>query len=204
MDYTQHGLPGAEGAGHAMSQSGCGCSTHPGTTPSPFPPSPMMPGPSAHSGGFGGSTGGAPGMSGPTHGGSHQGSAGHTGFAPGSHQPGGGAAGHADPGAAGSPYMHHPPLHEAYHYGYYPHGAAPQYPVPNSEGYSVLGLNLSDGNFWKGALIGAGLALLITNETVQRTLMKAVAKAYSAAQEGVGEIKEMFEDAQAELRKPGE
>lgn len=100
--------------------------------------------------------------------------------------------------------MHHPPLHEAYRYGYYPQSAVPQYTEPDTGGYSIFGLNLSDGSFWKGALVGAALTLLVTNETVQRAIMMGVAKAYSTAQEGVGELKEMFEDAQAELKKPAE
>lgn len=200
MDYTQYGNPGTQATGPTAGQSGCGCSTSTGPTPSPFPPSPMMPGPSMQSGGFGGAPGTSASM-GPTQGGPHQAPAGHTGCGGGSPQPGGG---YAHPGTFQSAYMHHPPLHEANHYGYYPHGADPQYAAPGGEGYSFLGLNLSDGNFWKGALVGAAITLLITNETVQRTIMMGVAKAYSAAQDGMGEMKEMFEDAQAEIRKPKE
>lgn len=201
MDYTQYGNQGTQATGPATGQSGCGCSTSGGPTPSPFPPSPMMPGPSMQTGGFGGAPGTSTSM-GPVQGGPQQGSSGHAGCSTGSSQPGAAGGMHSHPGTFQSAYMHHPPLHEAYHHGYYPPGAAQQYAAPSPEGYSFLGLNLSDGNFWKGALIGAAVTLLITNETVQRTIMMGVAKAYSAAQDGVGEIKEMFEDAQAELRKP--
>lgn len=156
------------------------------------------------SSGPGGSPGGSPAPTRPAESGFYGGGAGHAGCDAGAHHTGGGAAAHAHPGISQSAHMHHPPLHQAYHYGYYPHGSDPQYAAPSTEGYSILGLNLSEGNFWKGALIGAALTLLITNETVQKAIMKGVAKAYSAAQDGVAELKEMFEDAQAELRKPAE
>jgi len=201
MEYIQHGNPAAQAWGPSMGQAGCGCTESHGPTPSPFPPSPIMPGPSMQQGGHGGPQGQS-GQTGSPQGGMSPGPGGHTGCNSGSHASGAGSAGHAHPGAYQSSYMYHPPLHEAYRYGYYPHGAVPQATEPSAEGYSILGLDLSDGNFWKGALIGAALTLLVTNETVQRAIMMGVAKAYSAAEEGVGEIKEMFEDAQAELKKP--
>jgi hypothetical protein len=160
------------------------------------------------SGGFGGAHGGMPGSpAGPgaqAHAGSHPGTGGHAGCSAGSHQAAAGPAGYAHPGQYQSGYMPHPPLHEAYQYGHYAQTPVAPYEDPNAQGYSFLGLHLNDGNFWKGALVGAALTLLITNETVQRAIMKGVATAYSAAQDGVGELKEMFEDAQAELKKPTE
>lgn len=199
MDYTQHGYPGAEAAGPVTGHSGCGCSTSP--HPTPFH---MMPGPSMQSSEFGGTPGGFPGATGPTQAGCHQGYAGHAEYDTGSHQSPGGAAGHAHPETSHSAYMHHPPLHDSNHYGYYPHGATERFAVPSSEGYSILGLNLSDGSFWKGALIGTALTLLVTSETVQRTIMRAVVTAYSAAEDAIGELKEKLEDAQAELKKTQE
>ncbi|MFH0959773.1 MAG: hypothetical protein V1897_13835 [Pseudomonadota bacterium] len=198
MDFSQHGFPGTEDAGTNMGNmghSGCGCSTFPGPTPSPFPPSPMTPGPSIHPGGSAGAPGPAQGMP-------HQG---FTGYSHGPYQMDTGAGGHQPhPGTYQSASMHHPRLHDANHYGYYPHAPVQQAEPPSEEGYSILGLNLSDWGFWKGALIGTALTLLITNDTVQKAIMAGVVKAYSAAQDGFGEIKEMFEDAQAELKKPGE
>ncbi len=53
--------------------------------------------------------------------------------------------------------------------------------------------------FWKGAVIGAGIALLLGNETVQKTMIKGATGLFSAAQAGVEEIKEKFEDIKAEM-----
>jgi hypothetical protein len=57
---------------------------------------------------------------------------------------------------------------------------------------------LTDSQFWKGALIGAAVTLLVTNESVQKGAMKMISKAGAVAQSGVEEIKEKFEDAKAE------
>jgi translation initiation factor 2 alpha subunit (eIF-2alpha) len=49
-------------------------------------------------------------------------------------------------------------------------------------------------------LIGAAAAYLLTNESVQRTAIKSVVKVWSVLQGGVEEIKERFQDAEAEIR----
>ncbi len=41
---------------------------------------------------------------------------------------------------------------------------------------------------------------MLTNESVQRTAIKGVVKAWSMLQGGVEEIKERFQDAEAEIR----
>ena len=53
--------------------------------------------------------------------------------------------------------------------------------------------------FWKGAVIGTGIALLLGNETVQKAMIKGATTLFSAAQAGVEEIKEKFEDIKAEM-----
>ncbi len=65
---------------------------------------------------------------------------------------------------------------------------------------SALGLNVQDTNFWKGALLGAAVTLLITNESVQKGVVKTVSKLTAAAQTGIEEMKEKFEDAKAEAQ----
>ncbi len=65
---------------------------------------------------------------------------------------------------------------------------------------SILGVNFHDQQFWKGALLGAAVTLIVTNETVQKGIIKTVAKLYGSMQSGVQEIKEKFEDVQAELK----
>ena len=63
---------------------------------------------------------------------------------------------------------------------------------------SILGLDVQDSTFWKGALLGAAVAMLVTNESVQKGVVKTVSKLTAAAQSGVEEMKEKFEDAKAE------
>lgn len=60
--------------------------------------------------------------------------------------------------------------------------------------------NFSNDRFLKGLLIGAAAAYILTNESVQRTAIKGVVKAWSMLQGGVEEIKERFHDAEAEIR----
>jgi hypothetical protein len=55
--------------------------------------------------------------------------------------------------------------------------------------------------FWKGFAIGAIGTLLVTNEKIQKAVMKGVVKVYGAIHDGAQELKEKFEDVQAELRR---
>ncbi|PIE73626.1 MAG: hypothetical protein CSA20_02130 [Deltaproteobacteria bacterium] len=81
----------------------------------------------------------------------------------------------------------------------YQQPAYPQAAYPAPATTSVLGVNLQDTQFWKGALIGAAVALLVTNESVQKSVVKTVSRLTAAAQSGVEEMKEKFEDAKAEV-----
>ena len=54
--------------------------------------------------------------------------------------------------------------------------------------------------FIRGLLIGGAAAYLLTNDTVQRAAIKGAVKAWSTLQGGVEELKERFQDAEAELR----
>lgn len=60
--------------------------------------------------------------------------------------------------------------------------------------------NLGSDRFVKGALIGAAAAYLLTNESVQRTLIKSVVRTWSLVQSSVEEVKERFQDAEAEIQ----
>ncbi|AFL73346.1 hypothetical protein [Thiocystis violascens] len=60
-------------------------------------------------------------------------------------------------------------------------------------------LSMPNDRFVKGLLIGAAVTYLVTNEQVQRTLIKGVVKTWSLLQGGVEEVKERFGDAAAEL-----
>lgn len=63
---------------------------------------------------------------------------------------------------------------------------------------SFLG-SFSNEEFIKGALIGAAVGYILTNEKAQKTIMKTVAKGTQMLQMGVEEMKERFEDVKAEM-----
>ncbi len=66
---------------------------------------------------------------------------------------------------------------------------------------SLFNVNFRDQQFWKGALLGAAVTLVVTNESLQKGIMKTAARLYGAIQGGVQEMKEKFEDVQAELHQ---
>lgn len=59
--------------------------------------------------------------------------------------------------------------------------------------------NLSSGDYLKGLALGAGVVLVATNPTVQKTVVSGAVKVWAALQGGVEEIKEQIQDAKAEL-----
>lgn len=61
-------------------------------------------------------------------------------------------------------------------------------------------LSFTNDRFIKGALIGAAAAYVLTNESVQRTLIKSAVRAWSLVQSSVEEVKERFHDAEAEIQ----
>ena len=70
--------------------------------------------------------------------------------------------------------------------------------IPTERDDSLFG-SLDSKDFVKGALIGAGVTYVLTNENVQNAIMKMVAKGVNLFQGGVEEMKEKYEDAQAEI-----
>jgi hypothetical protein len=107
------------------------------------------------------------------------------------------ATGGQGPSMAGQPG--YGPVNQGYGYaqGYgtahshdgYPQQAQKQMPF----------LNFGNDRFLKGLLIGAAATYLLTNESVQRTAIKAVVQVWSTLQGGIEEAKERFHDAEAEL-----
>ncbi len=63
---------------------------------------------------------------------------------------------------------------------------------------NILG-QINSNDFIKGALIGAGVTYLLTNENVQKAIMKTVARGVELFQSGIEEMKEKYEDAKAEI-----
>lgn len=68
-------------------------------------------------------------------------------------------------------------------------------PADEAPGQQPMG----DG-FLKGMLVGAGVSFLLTNEAVQKNLIRTAVRLWSVAQGGVEEVKERFRDAEAEIK----
>jgi len=62
----------------------------------------------------------------------------------------------------------------------------------------------SQGDFVKGALIGAAVTFLLTNKGAQEKIMNAAAKGSELFQAGMEELKERYEDARAQMDESGE
>lgn len=70
--------------------------------------------------------------------------------------------------------------------------------VNNQNTQNQSGFN--NGDFIKGALIGAVATYLLTNKGAQETLLKAVSKGSELFQAGMEELKERYEDARAQMQ----
>ncbi len=57
----------------------------------------------------------------------------------------------------------------------------------------------NNGDFVKGALIGAAVTFLLTNKGAQESILKAVSKGNELFQAGMEELKERYEDARAQM-----
>lgn len=69
-------------------------------------------------------------------------------------------------------------------------GAINQQTQQNKTGFN-------NGDFIKGALLGAAVTFILTNKGTQESLMKAASKGSELFQAGMEELKERFEDAKA-------
>jgi len=69
----------------------------------------------------------------------------------------------------------------------------------NPQANPVSNSGFSNGDFVKGALIGAAVTYLLTNKDAQKTIMKAASKGSEFFQAGMEEIKERYEDARAQM-----
>jgi len=122
------------------------------------------------------------------------------------------SASHSHPGdpAAHSAPMPQDYLHEAFQFGpaYFSPAvgirdvADPRYPAPYAApdaNPTFLGMDFRHDQFWKGAILGAAVVFILTNDTVQKALMSGVAKLWTTAQAGVEELKEKYQDVKAEM-----
>lgn len=81
-----------------------------------------------------------------------------------------------------------------------PHGFGPYYQQPpQPPARAQAGSLLGNPRFIRGALVGAAVTYLLTNEQVQQTAIHGAVRAWSLVRGGVEEMKERFRDAEAEL-----
>ena len=87
---------------------------------------------------------------------------------------------------------------------------ATQYPANYSTEYAAPAEQTTDGalsswfaftnaDYLKGLVLGAGVAVVATNPTVQKAVVSGAVKIWAALQGGVEELKEQVQDAKAEL-----
>ncbi|MDR1460059.1 MAG: YtxH domain-containing protein [Campylobacteraceae bacterium] len=74
--------------------------------------------------------------------------------------------------------------------------------IKNRQNNGLLNTNFgfTGGDFVVGALIGAAVTYVLTNEKASKVLLKTVAKGTNFLQAGFEELKERFEDARAEAQ----
>jgi hypothetical protein len=122
----------------------------------------------------------------------YQAQAGHGGY---------GQGGYGQGGYGQSPYGAAYPAGQGQYAHYHGYAGYPGVPYQSQyQSQTTPFFNFSNDRFLKGLLIGAAAAYILTNESVQRTAIKGVVKAWSMLQGGVEEIKERFQDAEAEIR----
>ncbi len=61
------------------------------------------------------------------------------------------------------------------------------------------GQGFNNGDFLKGALIGASVTFLLTNKTTQEAIFGGLSKGNELIQAGIEELKERVEDAKAQM-----
>lgn len=71
-----------------------------------------------------------------------------------------------------------------------------QNPIDNQNNVNDSFFN---GDFVKGALIGAGVTFLLTNKTTQKAIFNGFSKGSELVQAGMEELKERMEDAKAQM-----
>jgi hypothetical protein len=83
----------------------------------------------------------------------------------------------------------------------YPNAGMASYAgMPRAARQSQPLFNFANDRFLRGLLIGAAATYLLTNEEVQRTLIKGAVQVWQTVEGGIEEAKERFRDAEAELQ----
>lgn len=93
------------------------------------------------------------------------------------------------------------PPHLAPYYAAYAAQAAAATSAPQNheQGFASF-FNFKDEKFLKGAITGAALTFILTNESLQKNTIKSLVKLWNTLQGGIEEVKERFQDAEAEIK----
>lgn len=62
-------------------------------------------------------------------------------------------------------------------------------------------VDVKDSRYLKGFVVGAGIALVASNPTVQKAVVSGTVKLWSALQGGIEEAKEKIQDIKAEVKE---
>jgi len=82
----------------------------------------------------------------------------------------------------------------------YPAQTAAVTNTPQTEDSSLASwFDFTSTDYLKGLALGAGVALVATNPTVQKAVVSGAVKVWAALQGGVEELKEQVQDAKAEI-----
>ena len=73
-------------------------------------------------------------------------------------------------------------------------------PLQNQPQVNTPQITFSNGDFIKGALLGAALTYFLTNKNAQEGLFKAFGKGSELFSAGIEELKERYEDAKAQMQ----
>lgn len=103
----------------------------------------------------------------------------------------------------GIPHGQYPQHIEGYYhqYGTSEYAYPAQVDISQADPPGIAGgwFDFSNACYLKGFALGAVATLLLTNATVQKTLVRGLVKVWSIVQGGVEEVKETFQDVKAEM-----
>ena len=73
-------------------------------------------------------------------------------------------------------------------------------PLQNSQQTNTTQSTFSNGDFIKGALLGAAVTYFLTNKNAQESIFKAFGKGSELFSAGIEELKVRYEDAKAQMQ----
>ncbi|MFW5837781.1 MAG: YtxH domain-containing protein [Desulfovibrionaceae bacterium] len=94
------------------------------------------------------------------------------------------------------------PVENAYYYNYAydpRYAAQGTYPYANQPSAARSWFDFNNPGYAKGFVVGAAVAVVLANPTVQKAIVSGAVKLWSSVQGGVEEVKERIQDYKAEM-----